>query len=242
MQRVILFILDGLAVAPSHETNYLYAAATPYFDYIAQTYPMGLLSVPSRADEGHELLGNGLSGVLATLGKRQEKWFDPVQLPLATYFFNGKQHESYTGETWRAFPSTIKLLQAPAAALPKCEAEFVLLSCAWPGEFIRGSTAKEAVFMFEKLDRVVHTSIDIMLACGSTVLITSSYADLGKVPVMLLSKEFEGKHFKGGREGAPITHDWHSLPVLGTLSDIAPTILKLMGLEKPRDMQGNTLL
>jgi len=57
--------------------------------------------------------------------------------------------------------------------------------------------------------------------------------DPNPVPFYLFGKEFKGKKFpaSGGSQGT-----------LGLLSDVAPTVLALMGIKKPDDMTGENLL
>jgi 2,3-bisphosphoglycerate-independent phosphoglycerate mutase len=59
------------------------------------------------------------------------------------------------------------------------------------------------------------------------------------VPFVIIGNEFEGKTI--GFQEAP-GNDLSLLQPQGILSDIAPTILKIMGIQKPNEMTGRSLV
>ena len=92
----------------------------------------------------------------------------------------------------------------------------------------------------EALDSCIADVIDEALSCGGTALMT---ADHGNAEIEL------------DEQGGPVTaHTTSPVPLLvcglenirlaegGTLADIAPTILAIMGLEKPAEMTGHNLI
>jgi 2,3-bisphosphoglycerate-independent phosphoglycerate mutase len=58
--------------------------------------------------------------------------------------------------------------------------------------------------------------------------------DPSPVPFYLVAEEYRGRKFVNGER--------LTLETLGSLADVAPTILALMGIQKPQDMTGNSLL
>ena len=61
-----------------------------------------------------------------------------------------------------------------------------------------------------------------------------SQHDASPVPLYLVAQEFRGKKF--------VNADRLTTETLGSLADVAPTILALMGIAKPQDMTGNSLM
>ena len=58
--------------------------------------------------------------------------------------------------------------------------------------------------------------------------------DPSPVPLYLVAQQFKGRKFING--------DRLAIETLGSLADVAPTILALMGIPKPEDMGGTSLL
>jgi 2,3-bisphosphoglycerate-independent phosphoglycerate mutase len=56
-------------------------------------------------------------------------------------------------------------------------------------------------------------------------------------PVPFVVADFSGKN---GKSNGTANNKWHLED--GTLADVAPTVLKLMGIEKPEQMNGHSLI
>ena len=100
-----------------------------------------------------------------------------------------------------------------------------------------------AVKAVETLDNCVKTIVDTVLANGGDLLIT---ADHGNVEQM---QDYESGqvHTQHTTELVPfifVSHKGAQFKVRegGKLSDVAPTLLALMGHDKPAEMSGETLL
>ncbi len=200
-----------------------------------------------------------LSRVISEADLSQLKIYDPIQFPLATYFLNGKNDKPYAGEQWLGFESVSAVIKKITAELSHKEFPFILASSSLVSEICRIGSMKEVVETFVKFDNIIKELVEIALHCGALLILTSSYghaeefADIrlgtinrtpsnNPVPFVMVAKELEGKYpfSKGGP--TPVIHDLSALPEIGTLSDVAPTILKLLGLNKPREMTGQALL
>ena len=59
--------------------------------------------------------------------------------------------------------------------------------------------------------------------------------DPNPVPIYLVGKKFEKNNPSAGEQKAETL-------IIGTLADVAPTILALLGLPQPAEMTGNNLL
>ena len=98
-----------------------------------------------------------------------------------------------------------------------------------------------AVKAVECLDQCLHAVGDAVLARGGCLLIT---ADHGNAEIMFDPKTNQ-PHTAHTSERVPflfIGNGWHCAKQEGSLMDIAPTILALLGIVKPPEMTGQSLL
>jgi 2,3-bisphosphoglycerate-independent phosphoglycerate mutase len=127
-----------------------------------------------------------------------------------------------------------------------------------------GHTGKfeETKTAFEVIDGCIGRIADATLAVEGVVFITADHGnaeetikldysgDIDKehstnpVPFIIVGKSFRGATPASGESASDIIigGNLSILPPVGMLSDVAPTILKLMGLEKPQEMTGNPLI
>lgn len=195
---------------------------------------------------------NTLGEVLALAGKKQIRIAETEKYPHVTFFFSGGQEEPFKGETriLRNSPkvatydlkpemSAYELKDALCKDLEKGEADFICLNFA-NGDMV-GHTGimQAAIKACEAVDICAKEVIETGLANGySTLLI----ADHGNCETMM------------NPDGSPHTaHTTNPVPFIlidkeiksiksGILGDIAPTILELIGVEKPKEMTQNSLL
>lgn len=193
-------------------------------------------------------LGEVISGV----GKKQIRIAETEKYPHVTFFFSGGREKEYEGEkrimvnspkvaTYDLQPemSANEVTSAIVAELKKEDTDFVCLNFANPdmvGHTGIYSAVKKAVETIDqKLEEVVKTGI----AHGYSFIII---ADHGNADYMI------------NADGSPNTaHTTNPVPCIlidtnykkinsGILADIAPTILKLMGVTVPNEMTGTPLI
>ena len=172
--------------------------------------------------------------------------------PHVTFFFSGGREKEFEGETriMRASPkvatydlqpemSAFELKDAIIPELKKGEVDFVCLNFA-NGDMV-GHTGimSAAIKACEAVDQCVGKVITTALANNYTTIVI---ADHGNCETMI------------NPDGSPNTaHTTNPVPIIlvdkeiksihdGVLGDIAPTILDLMGIEKPEVMTRNSLL
>ena len=197
-------------------------------------------------------LPSTLGEIVANAGKKQIRIAETEKFPHVTFFFSGGRNETFEGET-RLLSNSPKVatydLQPEMSiyevrdsllpALKNSEADFICLNFANPdmvghtGDFQAVIQACEAVD--ESLGEVV------MAAIGSDYSVIV-LADHGNADYMI------------NDDGSPNTqHSLNLVPCIlidkdkkaiknGKLGDIAPTILELMGIEKPVIMTGISLV
>lgn len=194
-----------------------------------------------------------LAQVLSEAGLRQFHCSESEKFAHVTFFFNGGYNQAFPGETDYCVPSPkgIPFDQKPELSLPtvaeKVEEavdegyEFIVTNFA-NGDVI-GHTANTeaklvaAAAISKYVDRVAHYA----KKKGYVVAVT---ADHGNIEA-LYTKEGKphGAHTTNlvpfivldPKERAVKLHD-------GRLGDVAPTILSVLGLEKPEEMTGNSLI
>ncbi len=184
--------------------------------------------------------------VLAKAGKKQIRIAETEKYPHVTFFFSGGQEEPFEGEsrilrnspkvaTYDLKPemSAYELRDALVEDLKKGEADFVCLNFA-NGDMVGHTGIMEAAIKAcEAVDICAKDVIETGLENGySTLLI----ADHGNCETMM------------NPDGSPHTaHTTNPVPLIlidkelkeikdGVLGDVAPTILKMIGVEQPEAM------
>ncbi|MGB3149552.1 MAG: 2,3-bisphosphoglycerate-independent phosphoglycerate mutase [Maribacter sp.] len=190
--------------------------------------------------------------VLAKAGKKQIRIAETEKYPHVTFFFSGGREEPFEGEsrilrnspkvaTYDLKPemSAYDLTEALVEDLKKQDADFVCLNFA-NGDMVGHTGIMEAAIKAcEVVDKCAKKIIETGLENGySTLLI----ADHGNCETMI------------NPDGSPHTaHTTNPVPIIlidkdlkeiknGVLGDIAPTILKMIGVTQPKAMTCKSLI
>ncbi|MGB4743670.1 MAG: 2,3-bisphosphoglycerate-independent phosphoglycerate mutase [Flavobacteriaceae bacterium] len=195
---------------------------------------------------------NTLGEVLETHGKTQLRMAETEKYPHVTFFFSGGRETAFKGEerilknspkvaTYDLQPemSAFELKDALVAELKKETLDFVCLNFA-NGDMVGHTGVMDAAIKAcEAVDTCVEAVITTALEHNYTTLLI---ADHGNCETMI------------NPDGTPNTaHTTNPVPIIlidkeltsikdGVLGDIAPTILKLIGIEKPEVMTQNSLI
>ncbi|REA62167.1 2,3-bisphosphoglycerate-independent phosphoglycerate mutase [Dyadobacter luteus] len=198
-------------------------------------------------------LNNTLGEVLEAAGKKQIRIAETEKYPHVTFFFSGGREQPFIGESRLLCPSpkvaTYDLQPEMSAfgirdsivpELEKEEVDFVCLNFANPDMVGHTGVFEAAVKACETVDQCVETVVTTGLKHGYSSIIIADHGNsdymsnddgspntahsLNLVPCVLVDNNYQ----------TPI-HD-------GKLADIAPTILALMGIAKPEEMTGNSIL
>ena len=193
-----------------------------------------------------------LGEILERNHKTQIRIAETEKYPHVTFFFSGGREEPFIGEKRILCPSPkvatydlkpeMSAYDLTAALVPELEAksaDFICLNFA-NGDMVGHTGSMEAAIKAcEAVDICVHKVITAALANGYTTLLI---ADHGNCETMI------------NPDGSPNTaHTTNPVPIIlidnelheihdGILGDLAPTILELMGIEKPMSMTRNSLL
>lgn len=194
-----------------------------------------------------------LAAEVSKAGLRQAHIAETEKFPHATYFLNGGRNEPHEGEEHIMLESRKDVPTHDLA--PKMRAEGIAdaaVRCVERGDdfiFINFANADmvghtgnvpaiiEAV---EEIDMQLKKVVDAISKAGGTSIITS---DHGNAEINVDPDTGE-KHTAHTLSRVPciVTDASCRLREPGTLADIAPTTLELLGLQKPKAMTGNSLL
>ena len=198
-------------------------------------------------------LSNTLGEVLARAGKTQLRIAETEKYPHVSFFFSGGREKPFEGEerimvsspkvaTYDLQPemSALELKDMAIAFINNKEPDFMVLNFANTDMVGHTGVFKAAVKAAETVDQCVKEVVETLLAKDYAILLT---ADHGNADIMI------------NEDGTPHTsHTMNLVPLFfiskekdgqlkdGKLGDLAPTLLNLMGIEKPKEMTGDVLL
>ena len=200
-------------------------------------------------------LKNTLGEYLSSLGLKQLRIAETEKYAHVTFFFNGGVEQPNDGEDRDLIPSpkvaTYDLKPEMSAnevtekvieEINTDKYDVIILNyanCDMVGHTGVIPAAEKAV---ETVDSCVKKVVDAVLAKGGSLLITADHGNADKmleedgspftahstnvVPLILVSEEYKNAKLSEG----------------GVLADVAPTLLDVMGVEKPAEMSGKSLL
>lgn len=219
------------------------------------------------SDETQEVK-NDLTAIIASHGLKQLKIFDSERLAALSSFFNRRREDKLADEDWLTislensrqeidfFLGLKRVVRESLKAIKSRKYDFIIAACpildlmAATGDFAGAIKAVEALdksiksLAAEILD---HQGVLVITASGGNVERTKDMAtDLpdknmtdNPVPLIIIGHDFKGKTI--GLKDAP-DGDLSLLEPAGSLADVAPTILNLLGLPKTEDMSGDSLI
>ena len=225
-----------------HKLNLYYVTMTNYNDTYQNVH------VVYDKDNITETLGE----VLEKHNKTQIRIAETEKYPHVTFFFSGGREQPFHGETriLRNSPkvatydlhpemSAFELKDALVPELKEGKVDFVCLNFANGDMVGHTGVMAAAIKACEAVDKCVKEVVEAALENNYTTIII---ADHGNCETMI------------NPDGSPNTaHTTNPVPIIlvdkekinirdGVLGDIAPTILELMGIQKPEVMTGKSLL
>lgn len=249
IQLTMAFIENDYPGERWKKFDIVYCGLTRYYD----TFPYNMLEPMDDRGGMNNLLGE----ILSKKGLKQIRLAETQKFRHVTSFFNGKSTKPFPGEEQIEIAGTFD--PATFADHPEMNAydvtneavkrinsnEFSLMiinlaNCDMVGHTGDYEAAKRAV---EVVDECVGALVEKILSENKIALIT---ADHGNAEEMIDYKTGIPKtsHTKNPVEFIYVAEDHSDIKLIerGTLSDIAPTILYLLGIEKPAEMTSNNLI
>jgi 2,3-bisphosphoglycerate-independent phosphoglycerate mutase len=200
------------------------------------------------------LVQNPLTKVLSEHGKSQFHAAETEKYAHVTFFFNGGQEEPFPGEERLLVPSpkvaTYDLQPEMSSAelagkviqrIRSHDDHFLIVNFANPDMVGHTGSLEAAIRAVEAVDAQAGLVVEAVVQKGGVAIVT---ADHGNAEEMI-DEETGGPHTYHTTNPVPlfiIGSGRYSVRSSAILSDVAPTILDLLGLPKPEEMTGNSLL
>jgi 2,3-bisphosphoglycerate-independent phosphoglycerate mutase len=212
-----------------------------------QTFPVPVAFPPFS-------LARILAEVLADQGRTQFRTAETEKYPHVTYFFNGGYEPPYPGEERCLIPSqkvaTYDLAPEMSAwgiteALCRCietgSHDFIL--CNYANADMVGHTGvlPAVIRAVETVDQCLARVLKSAEEAGCSVLVTADHGNCE----MMIDPTTGGVHTAHTTNPVPFVAFGTRARTLrggGSLRDVAPTVLSLLGLESPAEMTGRALM
>lgn len=203
--------------------------------------------------------------VMEENGKSQLRITETQKYPHITYFFNGMREEPFKNEYRVLIPSRAIVHQEEHPEMMASEIttrlvssieenafDFILVNYANSDIIAHTGNYEACLKAVKTIDEQIGKVTKAVLATNAVLLVASDHGNIERVfdpltgipetkhnsspvPVYLVAKEFQRPKTEEEIRESERTN-------VGILADIGPTILELMGLPKPKEMTGQSLL
>jgi 2,3-bisphosphoglycerate-independent phosphoglycerate mutase len=202
---------------------------------------------------GEQVVRNTLAETLSRAGARQLHVAETEKYAHVTYFLNGGKEKEWDGETRILVPSPRDVpsydlkpqMSAEEVAARVCAEvpngyRFAVVNFANPDMVGHSGSIPAVVQALDTTDHCLGEVVHCVEEAGGVTLVT---ADHGNAEVML-AEDGVSPHTAHTSNPVPliVTDDDVALREGGGLSDLAPTILDLLGIEVPQEMTGRSLV
>lgn len=210
-----------------------------------------------------------LAKVLSEAGMKQLHIAETEKYAHVTFFFNGMEEKECEGEDRIIIPSprVASYDQVPEMSASKIKErlikeivaqkyDFIVVNFANADMVAHTGNLEATIKAVETVDKCVEKILNVILSLNGVLVITADHGNAEEivnlqtgeidkehstnpVPFILVGQKWEGKTL-GLEEAA--AGDLSLATPIGVLADVAPTILKIMGLSKPEEMTGAALI
>ncbi|MDD5083941.1 MAG: 2,3-bisphosphoglycerate-independent phosphoglycerate mutase [Candidatus Moranbacteria bacterium] len=212
-----------------------------------------------------EEIHNSLGETLSKNKKKQARIAETEKYAHVTYFFNGGTEQAFEGEDRFLIPSQtvphfddVPEMGAPQITEKAIELidsgkyDFILINYANPDMVGHTGNEQASIKAVEATDKSLSLLIPAVMKVSGAILVTSDHGNVEEVK-NLTTGEIDTEHSTNPIPFWLITSDNHrektaelmvreENQIEGLLSDVAPTVLEIMGIQKPPEMHGESLL
>jgi 2,3-bisphosphoglycerate-independent phosphoglycerate mutase len=200
------------------------------------------------------ILDNTLGEVVSKAGLKQLRAAETEKYAHVTFFLNGKKDDPFPGEDRLLIPSprncatydevpemsACTVTDEVVSRIQSGKYDLIVLNYANPDMVGHTGVFEAAVKALEAVDRCLGVFLKAMEEAGGVTLVVADHGNVEDVAP--------------GEGGAHTYHSHNPVPCIlvgdrlgrtlrpGLLADVAPTVLELLGLEKPPEMDRDSLL
>lgn len=193
-----------------------------------------------------------LGEILSQNGVRQLRLAESEKGAHATYFLNGGRRKPFSGQVDRIVPSPnesyVKVPEMSAyQLLPLAERAiggeygFIFLNLANPDMVGHTGNMEAGMKAIKVVDDIVSRLCARAKAAGSVAIVTSDHGNCDEM-IIPYSGESSTDHSTNKVPFFLVSNSQYRLRHGGRLCDVAPTVLELLGLQKPAVMTGQSLI
>ena len=226
----------------------------PVDDLHIVTYTSYMPDLPVTVLFHKQILDNVLAEVISNAGKKQYHSAETEKYPHVTFFFNGRKEDPFPGEDRKIVPSpkvatydlqpemsAYELADATLERLKTKDDDFLLVNFANPDMVGHTGSLEAAIKAVETVDECANKLVEAVLAKGGVAIVTADHGNCERM-IELATGEAHTYHTTNPVGLFVIGPGYFRLRPRGKLADVAPTILDLLGLEKPEEMTGESLV
>ncbi|TSC83758.1 MAG: 2,3-bisphosphoglycerate-independent phosphoglycerate mutase [Parcubacteria group bacterium Gr01-1014_13] len=215
------------------------------------------------------IVHNSLAEVVSKAGLKQLHVAETEKYAHVTFFLNGTVEEPFPGEDRLLIPSpkvssydqkpemsALEITKEVNKAIDSGKYGFIVLNLANPDMVAHTGDLQAGIKACEITDKCLGEIADHALAQNGAVVITADHGNAEEmsnlqtgaidkehstnpVPLIIIGKDFMGQ---AGPAGDAPEGDLSLMQPVGVLADVAPTVLKLLELTQPEDMNGQALV
>ena len=212
---------------------------------------------------------NSLAEAISKAGLKQMHVAETEKYAHVTFFLNGTVEQPFAGEDRLLIPSAkvssydqkpemsaLEITKEVNKIIDSAKYDFVVLNLANADMVAHTGDLATGIKACEVTDKCLGEIVDHALAQNGAVVITADHGNAEEmtnlqtgvidkehstnpVPLIVIGKEFLGQ---AGPAGDAPEGDLSLMHPVGVLADVAPTVLKLLGVPQPEDMTGQALI
>ncbi|MBU1132620.1 2,3-bisphosphoglycerate-independent phosphoglycerate mutase [Patescibacteria group bacterium] len=216
-----------------------------------------------------EMIKTSLPKIISEKGYRQLHIAETEKYAHVTFFFSGGVEDPFEGEERIVIPSPKvasyaeapemsggKVADALIKEIIKDKHDFIVVNFANPDMVGHTGDINATMRAVEQVDKWLGEVVDLVLSKNGKAVIVADHGNAEElinlqtsemdkehstnpVPCLFVGHEFEGKTIS---DVLDVGNDLSLIHPAALLSDIAPTILRLMNIEIPEDMTGRPLI
>lgn len=212
---------------------------------------------------------NCLAEVISNSGLKQLHIAETEKYAHITFFLNGTVEDPFLGEDRKIIPSprvssydqapemsAVPMTKEVIKAINENKYDVIIINFANADMVGHTGDMKATVIGCETIDKCLGMLAEHTLAKNGVLLITADHGNAEEVlnlhtgqkdkehstnpvPFLVIGNEYRGQT---GPAGDPPDGDLSLIPPVGMLSDVAPTVLKILGIEQVPDMSGRSII